>query len=278
MRNILFILLLILTTAPASYAADNETVYERVMRTQTLRCGYGQWDPYITKDPNTGEFSGIFYDYVNELGKALSLKIEWTEETDWGTFGQALNSERIDAFCLGVWQNASRAREMDFIRPIFYSTINTYARADDSRFDKNINLINSEKVTVATVDGEMGGIITASDFPKAKTAAAPQMAGQASLMQNIATGKADIAFTDPATAAQFMKANPNKVKAVPSGKAIRVFGNTIAIKKDEYPLKAMLDSATIELLQSGQIEKIIKKYEKNTGDFPRVAKPYEASQ
>ena len=269
---------MLLTIAPASFAAEKETVYERVMRTQTLRCGYGQWDPYITKDPNTGEFSGIFYDYVNALGKALSLKIEWTEETDWGTFGQALNSERIDAFCLGVWQNASRSREMDFVSPIFYSTINTYARANDARFDKNINLINSDKVTVATVDGEMGGIIATSDFPEAKTVTAPQIAGQGSLMQNIVTGKADIAFTDPATAAQFMKTNPGKVKAVPSGKAIRVFGNTLAIKKNEYPLKAMLDSATVELLQSGQIEKIIKKYEKNPGDFPRLAKPYEDSK
>ena len=259
MKKLIFLILALLTVCPLSYASEKETVYERVMRTGTIRCGYGQWDPYIVKDPNTGEFSGIFYDYMNALGKALSLKVEWTEETDWGTFGQALNSERIDAFCLGVWQNASRAREMDFVRPIFYSSINTYVRNDDTRFDKDISALNSDKIRVATVDGEMGGIIASMDFPNAKTVASPQMAGQASLLQNIGTGKADVAFTDPATAAQFMKANPDKIKAIQSGKNIRVFGNTIAIKKNEYPLKAMLDSGTLELLQSGLIEKIIKK-------------------
>src|ERR1700722_20209029 len=57
-----------------------ESAYDRVMRTQTIRCGYVLRTPLLVKDPNTAQLSGLFYEYVENLGKALHLKIEWSEE------------------------------------------------------------------------------------------------------------------------------------------------------------------------------------------------------
>ncbi len=274
MKIILSFLFLAFTALP-TFAAEKETAYERVMRTQTFRCGYGVWEPHFMKDPNTGKLSGLYHDYMLELGKALSLKIEFTEETDWTAFGHALESGRIDGFCFDIWPTGARAREMDFTRPIFYTVINAYVRADDNRFDKKLDAINSDKVTISTLDGEMSNTIAANDYPAAKVLSAPQIAGQVAMMDNVATGKADITFTDPSSANNYMAAHPGKMKMVVGSEAVRIFGSTTAIKKNEYPLKALLDAGTSELLQSGVVERILKKYEKHPDDFKRVAKPYE---
>ncbi|HOO50986.1 MAG TPA: hypothetical protein PLK94_06835, partial [Alphaproteobacteria bacterium] len=63
-------------------AAENakETAYERVIRTGTLRCGYLTYPPLLMKDLKTGEMSGVAHDIMTEIGKRLSLDIEWTEE------------------------------------------------------------------------------------------------------------------------------------------------------------------------------------------------------
>ena len=54
------------------------SIYNRVINSGQLNCGYVVYSPYFTKDPNTGQLGGIFYDLTNELGKRLDLKINWS--------------------------------------------------------------------------------------------------------------------------------------------------------------------------------------------------------
>jgi ABC-type amino acid transport substrate-binding protein len=246
------------------------------MRTQTIRCGYSLWPPFLAKDPNSGQLSGIFYDYLEALGSALHLKIDWTETVGLGDFPAALESGRIDAMCLTIWPNASRAREIDFTNPIFYTALYAYARSDDPRFDNNYAAINDPRTMITVIDGEMGALVAASDFPKAKTLQLPQLADATELFANVAAGKADILFADPGTFAKYEINNPNKIHRVTAKAPIRVFGNTLAIDKGQEEYRRMLNTAIGELLSSGQIEKIITKYEQAPGTYLRVALPYQA--
>lgn len=283
---LLFILLAFLAglagayVAPASHgpetaASVKETVYARVMRTGTFRCGYSPWPPLIIKDPNTGKLSGIVYDYLEALGDALHLKIDWAEETGWGDFPAALQSGRIDGFCAGVWPNASRAREIDFTRPILYQPIYAYARADDHRFDNNLAALDSPSITLATADGETSSHIANGDFPKAKQVQLAQMSNGSELFTIVVTGKADVTFTDLATAAEYDAKNPGKLRRIESKVPVRVFGNTIAIARGQDGLRRMLDTTTEELLASGVIDKITAQYEQYPGTLLRVAPPYQ---
>jgi hypothetical protein len=95
LRFVCTILFWIVACVPAVYAQD--TVYDRVMKSQTIRCGYGLWSVYLHKDPNTGKMGGIYYDYMEALGKNLGLKIEWTEEVGWGDYIAGLKGDRFDA-------------------------------------------------------------------------------------------------------------------------------------------------------------------------------------
>jgi ABC-type amino acid transport substrate-binding protein len=252
-----------------------EVAFDRVMRTQTLRCGYGVWPPLLMKDTNTGKMSGIFYDYMEALGQALHIKIDWTGEVGLGDFPTALMSGRIDGMCYSIWPSASRARQIDFTSPIFYIALYAYVRADDHRFDNNLAAINSPNVTIVAMDGEMGSLIAAADFPKAKTLQLPQLSNAAELFTNVASGKADVSFADAVTAMNYQAANPGKIRQVQTPRPVRVFGNTIALAQGENRLRRMLDTATNELLSSGQIEKILVKYEPHPGSYLRVAPPYE---
>ncbi len=250
------------------------SVYDRVMKTRTLRCGYGIWPPFINKAPNTGKLSGVFYDYTEALGQALGLKIEWVEEISSGEFPSALETGRIDAMCFSVWPNASRAREIDFTDPIYYTAHYAYVRTGDARFDNNLDAINDPSVTVVAIDGEMGALIAASDFPKARKLELPQMADQSQAFLNVTTRKADVFITDLSTAAEYEASNLGKIKQVVSSSPIRIFRNTIAIAQQQDQFRRMLDTATEELLSSGKIEKIIEKYERYPNTFLRVEQGY----
>ena len=59
-----------------------------------------------------------------------------------GTDSAALQSGRIDAMCATIWATPQRGKFIGFTRPLFYSTVEAIARADDGRFDNNLAAIN----------------------------------------------------------------------------------------------------------------------------------------
>ena len=258
-------------------ASEDRSVYDRVMRTKTIRCGYGLWPKWFEKDPNTGAMSGIFYDYVEALGKSIDLKVEWVEEVAWAAYAEALNSDRIDAMCVGVWENSTRARVSDFTIPIFYKSVKAFVRSGDSRFDNNLSTINNSSVKISVIDGEMGSIIAKKDFALASLVSLPQLADASQMLLNVTSGKADVTFADPETIQEFSTKNPNLLQEVKLNSPLRIFGTTLSIKQDQYKLKRLIDSATQELLQNGEIDQILSKYERYPGSFYRVAKPYQLS-
>lgn len=285
MKPFFVILVTVLISAATAYgtvklASDagstkQESVYDRVMRTQTIRCGYAPWPALIDKDPNTGKLSGTFVDYLEAIGKATGLKIEWTAELGFGDFIAALDNNRIDAMCSGTWTNAKRGMAVQFINPISYQGVVAWVRKGDRRFDNNLEAINSAKVKVSAVDGASSQEIPQTFYPKAKLVSLPQLSDSSQLLLNVVTGKADVAFTDQHTVGEFSENNPGKLRAVVAPYPVKLFGNPIAIKMGEPALAALLNNATMELLNTGVIEQILKKHEKYPGTFYRAAVPFK---
>jgi len=280
------IILTVLFAAIVGYAAAHyavqgttaapvkESVYDRVMRTGTIRCGYALWQPSLMKDPNTGQFSGIIYDYVEALGKALNLKIVWAEETSWADFPTALETGRIDAMCAGVWPSAKRSRIIDYVKPVYFVPFMAYARADDTRFDNKIESLNSPEYTLTMTDGETSSIVAYADFPNSKKVELPKLSEISLNFLNVANRKADVYLNDLVSYYEFNEHNPGKLKIIPTPRPLRVFGAAIAIPRDQEGFRRMLDNATVELHQNGVIEKILQKYEKYSGSLYRVANTY----
>lgn len=227
------------------------------------------------KDINTGEMSGIYYDYLNQLGEVLSLKVQWVEETGFGPHVEALKNDRFDMMCAGDYQNGARGRYIDYMTPILYVALGIYVREGDARFDNNISALNNANIKLSAVEGTTPFIVGNRDFPAAQKINHPENQDLNVPLMDVVSGKADAAITGLPLGLGFVAKNPGQIRQVKAAQPIRLFGSSLSFKQGEVRMQSMINNATRELIYSGAIESIIKKYEKYPGSFYRVAKPAE---
>ncbi len=252
-----------------------ETAYERVIRTQTLRCGYVMHPPHVAKDPTTGKLSGAIVDILNEAGRLLNIKVDWTEEVGWGNSVESLQSGRVDAICTDYWMNPVEGRYVGYSMPLYYETVVAYGRADDRRFIRNLDAVNDISVTVSATDGSINGIIAQQDFPMAKISWLPNMTADLQVLTEVESGKADIAFVPVQDGLRYAQANPGKLINLTPDRPLRAFPVTIALPQSDTALKTMLDSAFVQMLYGRFVDKTLDKHGMPADAVFRVARPYE---
>lgn len=257
--------------------AAAETTYQRVLRTGEIRCAYAPYAPALSKDPNTGQLSGIFYDVMNEAGRRLNLKINWVEEVGYGVIAEGFVTDRYDAFCNTVWPTAERSRGANFTIPIYYSPAGVFVRADNHRFDNNLAKLNDPSITFAGRDGDISASFAQAAFPNAKIESIPQLSDTAQTLDDVVHKKADATINEPSLLALYLEKNPGTLVNIAAAHPIRVSPNTVEIKPSQYQFKVMLDTTLQELLNDGTVDKILDGYDKNHV-FLRVAKPYATPQ
>jgi len=241
-----------------SAASKQETSYNRVLRTGTLRCGYEYWDAAIMRNENTGDMYGPWVDIMKALGKATGLKIEWASQVGWSDVGAALKSGKIDAMCAGMWTSATKSKEISFSTPLAYQAIEAFVRDDDHRFDDEIEKLNDPSVKIVVIDNDNSDFIAQEDFPKAQRIALSALNGTDSeeLMQ-VMTSKADVAFTVTGLWQQFNKSNPGKLRRLAPDHKLRSYGLAIAVDNDDARLLQIINSGAQEIQNSGTLDKIL---------------------
>lgn len=252
------------------------TVYDRVLKTGVIRAAYIVYPPTSIKNPNTGEMSGVFIEALNKAAENMGLKVDWNTEVTWGEMIEGLNSNRYDIVGSAAWSNSTRGKGAEFVRPLYYSALNAYVRANDERFkDDDFAIANNKNFKVVYVDGQTSQILANKFFPDAQKLSLPQAQGSSIELLSVVDNKADMAFIETAAANEFIKNNPGKIKNASIIKPLVVYGNSMMVKKGEFKLKTMLDSSMDELLANGYIDSLIDKYEKlYSKGFYRVAVPY----
>lgn len=251
----------------------SKSALDRIIAKREIRCGYNVYSPYLRKDPNTGELSGIFYDLMAEIGKNANLKIVWAEEVGRGDIFSGLDSNRYDVWCSGIWPDATRGLVGGFTHPAFFSVVTAWVRQDDARFQTLADLVKYE-AKVTAVDGAMEDIIARNDYPTLPRTTLPQLTPFDTNFQNIITKKADVTFAEPASVAEFLNRNPGTMRSLGESQALRVFGNTLATRLGDDKTIGFLNAAVDEIVYSGAVDRILKKYEPVKGAFLRVARPF----
>lgn len=257
---------------------STESAYDRIIETGIIRCGYVSNPPSCMVDPNTKKLTGIVVEAIEFAAKNLGLKVEWTEEVGFGSMIEGIKANRYDMVPCAIWPNAARARHVDFSIPLFYSGVGIYVRQTDNRFVDNIKAIDSKDVIIATMDGEMADTIARTDFPMAKTLQVPQLSEITTMLLNVKNNKADVTFVELFFANEFLKNNPGSIKNITPDKPVRIFPNTIMLKKGEFMLKSMINTSLEELINQGIINKLLDKYEPAPGTFYRLRSPYRTSK
>lgn len=265
--------------AAAQYAAPKTTVkkaetrFDQIKRTGVIRCGYTIWPPAISRDPNTGQISGIFYDLMEEIGKKMDLEIKWTTEVSPAHMFTDMSSNRYDMVCSPYAATPARARESSFSVPIFYNSLNLYARADDARFDNNRTETGKEATRFAIVEGNVMSMIANAMFPDAQKITLPNLSTPTDSFLHVAGNKADLVISEPLTYALFNNNNPNVIKPVAGG-TLQTIGAGFPLPVKEHDLKEAIDHTLLHLHGTGFIDHILTKHEPKGARLLRVSKPY----
>jgi polar amino acid transport system substrate-binding protein len=279
-------LLAVLLIAPLLLAACNEqksvhtqainsqSVYDRVIQTGILRCGYVPWPPQFMMDPNTKQMGGAFYDVINEIAKRLNLKVEWTEETGWSTVTEAIKTGRFDMACSAFWVNSTRARHIDFSAPLYYAVANIWIRCDDTRTFTSKQDFNNEAITFSFMDGTAESKVIQTNFPNAKNLSLPELTSTAEQFEGLVAGKADAVIYDDASAEDFLKSRPGTVKKAVPQDPVAIYPTVMLLPAGETKLKAMIDNTIREIQYDGTMQKILEKG--GIADLVKLpAKPYQ---
>lgn len=67
----------------------------RIDKEKTLRVGWAVWHPYVFRDPKSNQVEGISYELLQEMGKALGVKVEWIEDS-WSTLPAGLQAHKFE--------------------------------------------------------------------------------------------------------------------------------------------------------------------------------------
>lgn len=234
-----------------------ETTYERVIRTQTLRCGYIPYAYDFIVDPNTKKMSGVMYDVMAEVGRLTQLNIAWTEELTWATIVPAIESGRIDAFCSGMWIDTQNGKFLAFSMPLFFNGVSIYGRANETRFTR-LEDINDPSIRVVSRDGGTPGIIAQQDFPRAKVISLPSGVSDGEMLEQIFTNKADVIFYGDDYLMEYVRKNPHKLKPILPQVKLRVYATAIALPVADVALKNLIDNTIVEMKGSKLVDKALK--------------------
>lgn len=265
-----FVILIVIATlllggGPVQAAGKPGSVYDRVMKTGTIRCGYLVWPPFLTLDSATGRFGGMNYDYVEAVGAALGLKIDWALEVSPGDQVAALQSGKIDAMCAAEGPMVpSTIKYIHYSTPLAYFPFYLYARADDRHFDKGLAGVNDPAVRIAVIDGDMSGILASLRFPQAARHALPQMAAPGQMMMDVAGNKADIVINDPLSMSAYFAANPGVLARVNTNGPLAVVPNTLSVLRgvETREFLELLNQGIENVRHTGREAEIFARYQK----------------
>ena len=286
MRRCLFILIFFFACLPfctaRADAPKNESAYDRVVRTKTLRCGYGTWQPGIYKDLKTGKMSGLFAELTEMMGKLSGLTIEWTAETDWGQIPQSIYSKKIDAFCAGMANDAARGKLLAYTNPLSFWTFDVLVRKDDTRFPAgatiSVDALNKNIYSTAYSEGDVLETIAKNEFPEVKGVPLPPLGTPADNLMDVVTRKTDFVVFPKVMFQMYEKSNPGQLRYLKIEPPLKTYGNVIAVGMDDLKLQQLLNAAVNELVNSSSYDKIMKKYDAQfPGAFLRVAPAYGAA-
>ncbi|MDX2027264.1 MAG: transporter substrate-binding domain-containing protein [Alphaproteobacteria bacterium] len=262
--------------------SKKETAYERVMQSNTLRCGYGTWKPGVYKDAETNKMEGLFVELIEAMGRFSNIKIEWTAETDWGQIPESISSGKIDAFCAGMAADAARGKRLAYTNPLSFWTFDVLVRADDTRFPagQTIRIADLNKADYATAysEGDVLETIVKNEFPAVRGMPLPPLGTPADNLMHVTTRKTDFVVFPKIMFQSYEKANPGQLRYLRVEPPLRAYGNVIAVGIDDLKLQQLLNAAVNELVNSGSYAQIMSRYDQEyPGAFLRIASTYVSS-
>lgn len=232
-----------------------ETAFDRITKTNTLRCGYAIATPWMMTKPNTKELYGVNFDVTNAVAAKIGLKVDWVEETGWGVAEQGLITHRYDMLCGSVCIDPRRARVATFSTPFLHIPVLAVVRSDDHRFDGGLKTLNSRDIRIGVKNGHVFEFIANEQFPLAQKVYASDLSDDTEFFEMLTANKIDVAFSGQVTVDLYNKNNSNKIKSL--DEPARFCNGAFMLPLGDERLKHLIDDAITEINSSSQIKDIL---------------------
>jgi len=267
---------LILSISFPALAAIKESAFDRVMRTQVLRCAYASVGFHIRKNPLTQAVEGPVADIAKAVAESANLKLEWSAEVGYADFADGLQTGRYDAFCGVIAMTPARGRVAAFTMPAFYQPYYVYVPASASAA-KEMGDFNRAGIRAGSIDGESYQAVTRKHLPMATEVSLPNMSQSSQLYEDLASGKLDIVIHDPIIGRDYIRDNPGRIRRA-FEKPVEVYPMGFAVAPDEQRLVNLMNTALLSLHALGAVDAIFNNYGIDEKTIYRVSKPYEVAQ
>lgn len=202
--------------ANESSAAAGETSLDAVIARRSLRAGYSGFRPYTISNPaSPSQPTGFIVDVLVEIARRMdpALGVSWTPVT-FEALSADMSSGRIDVFVDAVYYTIPRAERFIFTDPIGYFGVGAaVVRSSDNRF-RTVMDLDRPGVVIALAQGWTATDFAQRVFRHARLDIVPVGDDGSVPLQNVLAGRADAALQDVPTIAQFVAANPGRVKAI----------------------------------------------------------------
>lgn len=235
--------------APA-WAQDS--ALKRIENANTLRVGWAVWHPYVFRNPKNNQLEGISYDLVNELGKAMNVKVDWVEDS-WSTLPAGLQANKFEITNL-MAITPPRAKVVDFSSPVTQHGLSLIAPQAEVAKTKSWKDWDRPGVKIAVTLGANSDMFVTQQFKQA------EIVRLKTVPENVlalVSGRVDAHASTIDALKSIQKQHPN-LAIVPGS-----FGSSevaFALPKGDAKFQRRVNEFVAEAKRSGRVTELLKKY------------------
>lgn len=259
-KSSLLCLLILTSTMMSSTAqsAGTQDVWQQVKERGVLRCGAAVTPPYVTRDPLTQEYGGVFVQLCKDFAsKVLHVKSEFIN-TSWDNIVAGIQANRWD-MGMSLSQTPVREKSIAFSAPVIYSSV-TY-----SYFKKNTKVstptqlsdFDQPNITIAVMAGSIADSVSTKMFKKARIMRLP---GSQEATMALLSHRADIYGDDIGTNMMLAAAHPEDLSIFKPNPELEPLPGGFGLRKDiSQENLDLLNKFVNEMRQSGAVDELINQ-------------------
>jgi len=241
-------------SSPASAATCTDTL-TKAQEASYVRMSSYQQPPHGWFDINSGKYSGIDVEVIEEILKGLNIKTWDYVTADWGAMIPGLNACRWDIMSIGMTYTKLRSEQVQFSLPVYqYGVAMLVAKGNPKKIKGKADWKGKKVggIIGSTDDQVIGGVKGATYVPFTK---------YSDLYRALSTGRIDAGMVDELQGAYDFKLQPQpKITLVKewTGKAVGI-SSIVMRKGDTEWVKAVNDQLKI-MRTNGKLKAILLKY------------------
>lgn len=262
--------LCLLSSTPAHAYKNDPNAFKRIMYNGGFHCGYLDHAMFTYPHELTKQVTGMGVDIIKIIADKNNLKFDWAEMATPGNMYSALERRRYDIMCTPSPTPYNAARVATLTDPLFHTTLHAYTTPNRDDIPQALSLLNNNALIIAVKEGSQAEAVAKAKFPRARLMAFPKDGDDSLVLEGIAAGKAHIAIVPPSVLANYNNNETNTIKlekALPT--PIETYSYRLALPVNEHQLKHLIDLTIEEILRTGELDKIMDKYDQEQQLFLR---------